>query len=42
MVGDAERLEREVAALERVLEHDGIRVRMVWARDVLAMATWDE
>lgn len=46
VVGDAERLEREVAALERALEHDGVRVRMVWAKDavhdVLIMATWDE
>ena len=46
VVGDAERLEREVAALERALEHDGVRVRMVWAKDavhdVLMMGTWDE
>ena len=43
MVGeDAERPEREVAALERALGHDGVHVRMVWAKDVLAMATWDE
>jgi len=46
VVGDAERLEREVAALERALEHDGVRVRMVWAKDavhdILIMATWDE
>ncbi|KAI9509293.1 alpha/beta-hydrolase [Russula earlei] len=46
VVGDAERLEREVAALERALEHDGVRVRMVWAKDavhdVLIMAAWDE
>jgi len=39
---DAERPEREVAALERALGHDGVHVRMVWAKDVLAMATWDE
>jgi acetyl esterase/lipase len=46
VVGDAERLEREIAALERALEHDGVRVRMVWAKDAvhdtLIMATWDE
>lgn len=46
VVGDAERLEREVVALERALEHDGVRVRMVWAKDavhdILIMATWDE
>jgi len=46
VVGDAERLEREVAALERALEHDGVRVRMVWAKDavhdILIMAAWDE
>ena len=42
VVGDAERLKREVAALERALECDGVRVRMVWAkdavRDILVMA----
>jgi acetyl esterase/lipase len=46
VVGDAERLEREVVALERALEYDGVRVRMVWAKDavhdVLIMGTWDE
>jgi acetyl esterase/lipase len=46
VVGDAERLEREVVALERGLEHDGVRVRMVWAKDavhdVLIMGAWDE
>lgn len=46
VVGDAERLEREVVALERGLEHDGVRVRMVWAKDavhdVLMMGAWDE
>jgi acetyl esterase/lipase len=46
VVGDAERLEREVVALERALEHDGVRVRMVWAKDavhdVLIMGAWDE
>jgi acetyl esterase/lipase len=46
VVGDAERLEREVAALERALEYDGVRVRMVWAKDavhdILIMAAWDE
>jgi acetyl esterase/lipase len=46
VVGDAERLEREVVALERALEHDGVRVRMVWAKDavhdVLIMSAWDE
>ena len=42
VVGDAERLEREVAAPERALGHDGVHVRMEWAKDVLAMATWDE
>jgi acetyl esterase/lipase len=46
VVGDAERLEREVVALERALEHDGVRVRMVWAKDavhdVLIMGVWDE
>ncbi|KAI0250674.1 hypothetical protein BJV78DRAFT_547163 [Lactifluus subvellereus] len=46
VVGDAERLEREVVALERALEHDGVRVRMVWAKDavhdILVMGAWDE
>ncbi len=46
VVRAAERLEREVAALERALEYDGVRVRMVWAkdavRDILVMAAWDE
>ncbi|KAI0261609.1 hypothetical protein BC834DRAFT_972558 [Gloeopeniophorella convolvens] len=46
VVGDAERLEREVVALERGLEHDGVRVRMVWAKDavhdILIMGAWDE
>jgi len=35
VVGDAERLEREVAALERALEYDRVRVRMVWAKDAV-------
>ncbi|KAI0052157.1 alpha/beta-hydrolase [Auriscalpium vulgare] len=46
VVGDAERLEREVVALERGMERDGVRVRMVWARDavhdILMMGAWDE
>ena len=46
VAGDAERLEREVAALERALVHDGVRTRMVWAKDavhdILIMAKWDE
>jgi acetyl esterase/lipase len=46
VVGDAERLEREVLALERGMEHDGVRVRMVWAKDSvhdpLILAHWDE
>jgi len=46
VVGDAERLEREVVALERALEYDGVRVRMVWAKDavhdILIMGAWDE
>jgi len=46
VAGDAERLEREVAALERALVHDGVRARMVWAKDavhdILIMAKWDE
>jgi hypothetical protein len=46
VVDDAERLEREVAALERALEYDGVRVWMVWAKDavryILVMAAWDE
>ncbi|KZV76465.1 alpha/beta-hydrolase [Peniophora sp. CONT] len=45
-VGDAERLEREVLALERGMERDGVRVRMVWAKDgchdLLILASWDE
>lgn len=45
-VGDAERLEREVVALERGLERDGVRVKMVWAKDgvhdLLILAHWDE
>ena len=43
---DAERLEREVLALERGMERDGVRVRMVWAKDgchdLLILAHWDE
>ncbi|KAI0032882.1 alpha/beta-hydrolase [Vararia minispora EC-137] len=46
VVGDAERLEREVLALERGMERDGVRVRMVWAKDgchdLLILAYWDE
>ncbi|KAA1471689.1 alpha/beta-hydrolase [Dentipellis sp. KUC8613] len=46
VVGDAERLEREVVALEKGLERDGVRVRMAWAKDavhdILMMAHWDE
>jgi acetyl esterase/lipase len=46
VVGDAERLEREVLALERGLERDNVRVRMVWAKDgchdLLILAYWDE
>jgi len=34
--------DREVAALGRALGHDRVHVGMVWAKDVLAMATWDE
>ncbi|KAI0319304.1 hypothetical protein OF83DRAFT_1111163 [Amylostereum chailletii] len=45
-VGDAERLEREVVALEKGMERDGVRVRMVWAKDgvhdLLILAKWDE
>ncbi|KAI0064317.1 alpha/beta-hydrolase [Artomyces pyxidatus] len=46
VVGDAERLEREVVALEKGMERDGVRVRMVWAKDavhdILIMGAWDE
>jgi len=46
VAGDAERLEREAATLERALEHDGVSVRMVWtkdaAHDLLVMAACDE
>ena len=35
IVGDAERLEREIATLKRALEHDGVRVRIVWAEDAV-------
>ena len=44
VVGDAERLEGEVAALERALEQERVRAWMVWAKDavydVLVMAMW--
>jgi hypothetical protein len=46
VVGDAERLEHEVVALERAPQYDGVHVRMVWAKDtvhdILVMAAWDE
>ncbi|THH16135.1 hypothetical protein EW146_g4456 [Bondarzewia mesenterica] len=46
VVGDAERLEREIIAMERGMERDGVRVRLVWVpdgvHDVLIMKYWDE
>jgi hypothetical protein len=35
VVGHAERLEGEVAALERALEHERVRAWMVWAKDAV-------
>lgn len=35
VVGDADQPEREIAALERALEYDGFRGRIVWAKDAV-------
>ena len=46
VLGDAERLEREVAKLVGAMERDGTEVTTIWARDaphdVLQMKWWDE
>lgn len=46
VLGDAERLEREVTKLVGAMERDGVHVRTVWvkdgAHDVLMMGWWDE
>ncbi|PCH35403.1 alpha/beta-hydrolase [Wolfiporia cocos MD-104 SS10] len=46
VLGDAERLEREVMRLVGAMERDGVEVRTVWVEDgvhdVLMMGWWDE
>lgn len=46
VLGDAERLEREVTKLVGAMERDGVKVRTVWVEDgvhdVLMMGWWDE
>lgn len=46
VLGDAERLEREVMKLVSAMERDGMRVRTIWVKDgvhdVLMMGWWDE
>ncbi|KAH9922883.1 alpha/beta-hydrolase [Amylocystis lapponica] len=46
VLGDAERLEREVVKLVSAMERDGVDVRTVWVvdgvHDVLMMGWWDE
>ena len=46
VLGDAERLEREVTKLVGAMERDGVCVKTVWvkdgAHDVLMMGWWDE
>ena len=46
VLGDAERLEREVAKLVGAMERDGTEVRAIWVQDaphdVLQMKWWDE
>lgn len=46
VLGDAERLEREVVKLVGAMERDGVDVHTVWARDaphdVLMLGWWDE
>ncbi|KAM5536086.1 hypothetical protein V8D89_010185 [Ganoderma adspersum] len=46
VLGDAERLEREVAKLVGAMERDGTEVRAIWVKDaphdVLQMKWWDE
>lgn len=46
MLGDAERLEREVIKLVGAMERDGVKVKTVWVEDgvhdVLMMGWWDE
>ena len=46
VLGDAERLEREVIKLIGAMERDGVNVKTVWVEDgvhdVLMMGWWDE
>ncbi|KAK7685916.1 hypothetical protein QCA50_010724 [Cerrena zonata] len=46
VLGDAERLEREVIKLVGAMERDGVKVKTVWVEDgvhdVLMMGWWDE
>ena len=46
MLGDAERLEREVVKLVSAMERDSVDVHTVWVEDaphdVLMMGWWDE
>ena len=46
VLGDAERLEREVTKLVGAMERDGVAVHTVWVKDaphdVLMMGWWDE
>ncbi|KAI0656922.1 alpha/beta-hydrolase [Cubamyces menziesii] len=46
VLGDAERLEREVTRLVGAMERDGVDVHTIWVKDaphdVLMMAWWDE
>ncbi|KAI1783224.1 hypothetical protein LXA43DRAFT_1187110 [Ganoderma leucocontextum] len=46
VLGDAERLEREVAKLVGAMERDGTEVQAIWVKDaphdVLQMKWWDE
>ncbi len=46
VLGDAERLEREVMKLMGAMERDGVQVRRVWVKDgvhdILMMGWWDE
>ena len=46
VLGDAERLEREVTKLVGAMERDGVEVHTIWVKDaphdVLMMGWWDE